>query len=214
VNAPKVAEAFRLCVPISELVQIFRLNSISSGVNCVSLPEFFPGSPDERYESLRCNSRGRFPHRAFTFARLVVPAVNVVREDGLSHFWTAAVKSSVPAHWGGITLEKYAVPAVFIPRHEHPENFLHVVMNGAVKYEVNTRGRNLRFIRVRHNLLLPRGTVDEVNWTGPTQRTAVEIHTNLLTHALEETAHQTEIELTEHWIYRPAHFCIAGGYDG
>jgi len=136
-----------------------------------------------------------------TFARLVVPAVNVVREGRIEPFLDSQpVKSSVPAHWGGITLEKYAVPAVFIPRHEHPENFLHVVMNGAVKYEVNTRGRNLRFTsRPGTTFLLPRGTVDEVNWTGPTQRTAVEIHTNLLTHALEETAHQTDIELTEHW---------------
>ena len=56
--------------------------------------------------------------------------------------------------------------------------------------------------------LLPRGTVDEVNWTGPTQRMAVAMHPSLLTNALDETAHETEIELTEHWdwstdIYQP-----------
>jgi AraC family transcriptional regulator len=41
--------------------------------------------------------------------------------------------------------------------------------------------------------------VDEVNWTGPTQRLALAIHPRLLTNALDETAHETDIELTEHW---------------
>lgn len=135
-----------------------------------------------------------------TFGRLVVPAVSVVREGRIEPFLDCCpTKSSAPVHWGGIALEKYTVPAVFIPRHEHPENFLHVVLNGGVKYEVNTRGRNLRFTsRPGTIFLLPRGTVDEVNWTGPTQRVIVNIRTSLLTHALEDTA-QTEVELTEHW---------------
>ena len=136
-----------------------------------------------------------------TFGRLVVPAVDVVREGRVEPFLDSRpTKSSAPAHWGGIALEKYTVPGVFIPRHEHPEAFLHFVLKGAVKYEVNTRGRNLRFTsRPGALFLLPRGTVDEVNWAGPTQRVAVAIHTDLLTHALEETANQTELELTEHW---------------
>jgi AraC family transcriptional regulator len=46
---------------------------------------------------------------------------------------------------------------------------------------------------------LPQGTVDEVNWKGPTHRVAVAIHSSLLTRALEETAHQSEIQLAEHW---------------
>ena len=46
---------------------------------------------------------------------------------------------------------------------------------------------------------MPRGTVDEVNWAGPTKRTAVAIHPRLLTDALDETAHETDIQLTEHW---------------
>jgi AraC family transcriptional regulator len=41
--------------------------------------------------------------------------------------------------------------------------------------------------------------VDEVNWAGPTQRVAVAIHPSLLTSALDETAHETDVELTEHW---------------
>ena len=119
----------------------------------------------------------------------------------MNHSWIAVpIKSSPPAHWGGVALEKYTVPAVFIPRHEHPENFLHVVLSGAVRYEVSTRGRSLRFTSHPGTVfLLPRGTIDEVNWEGPTQRIAVTIHTSLLTHALEETAHQPDIELTEHW---------------
>lgn len=136
-----------------------------------------------------------------TFAQLVVPAVIVVREGRTEPFLhSRPTKSSAPAHWGGIALEKYTVPAVFIPRHEHPEHFLHLVLSGAVKYEVNTRGRNLRFTsRPGTIFLLPRGTIDEVNWAGPTQRVALAIHTPLLAHALEETAHQTDLELTEHW---------------
>lgn len=147
--------------------------------------------------TLADGSRGR----PSTFGRLVVPAVSVVREGRIEPFLDCCpTKSSAPARWGGIALEKYTVPAVFIPRHEHPEAFLHLVLQGAVKYEVNTRGRNLRFTSCPGTLfLLPRGTVDEVNWTGPTQRVIVNIHTSLLTHALEETAHQTEVELTERW---------------
>ena len=52
--------------------------------------------------------------------------------------------SSVPAKWGGIVLENYSVPAVLIPRHEHPEHFLHLVLRGNVEYQVRTGGRDLR----------------------------------------------------------------------
>ena len=136
-----------------------------------------------------------------TVNQLIVPAVIVVREGRAQPFLSSRpAKSSASAHWGGVALEKHTVPAVFIPRHQHPENFLHVVLSGAVKYEVNTRGRNLRFAsRPGTIFLLPRGTIDEVNWKGPTQRVAVTIHTGLLTRVLEETAHKTDVEMTEHW---------------
>jgi len=142
--------------------------------------------------------------RPSPFGGFVVPAVNavnVVRDGRVEPFLDCRpTKSSVTAHWGGIALEKYTVPAVFIPRHEHPEAFLHLVLKGSVSYEVNTRGRNLRFTSCPGTLfLLPQGTVDEESWAGPTQRMAVAIHTSLLTHALEETAHQTGVEFTEHW---------------
>ena len=142
-----------------------------------------------------------FRERSFRCSRFAAPAINVLREGRLEPFLESTpIKSSAAAHWGGIALATYAVPAVFISRHEHPEAFLHLVLKGTVKYEVSTKGRNLRLTSRPGTLfLLPRGNIDEVNWTGPTERAAVAIHTSLLTHALEETAHQPEVELTEHW---------------
>jgi AraC family transcriptional regulator len=40
---------------------------------------------------------------------------------------------------------------------------------------------------------------------GPTKRVAVAIHPELLTNALEETAHKTDIELCEHWDLNDRH---------
>jgi AraC family transcriptional regulator len=127
--------------------------------------------------------------------------VGVVREGRQERFLEAApTVSSSAAHWQGIAIEDWNVPAVLIPRHEHPEHFLHVVLRGTVKYQVATKGRLLSFSsRPGTIFLLPRGTVDEVNWAGPTHRVAVAIHPQLLTGALEETAHQADVELREHW---------------
>jgi AraC family transcriptional regulator len=129
------------------------------------------------------------------------PHVDVVREGHQEPFLEQPPKlSSSPMHWRGIALENWSVPAVLIPRHEHPEHFLHVVLDGTVKYQVATKGRLLRFAsRPGTIFLLPRGTVDEVNWTGPTHRVAVAIQPWVLTGALEETAHKADTELTEHW---------------
>jgi len=133
--------------------------------------------------------------------QLVLPGVDVVREGRQERFLEAPpTLSSSPVHWRGIALENWNVPAVLIPRHEHPEHFLHVVLRGVVKYQVATKGRVLRFTsRPGTIFLLPRGTVDEVNWAGPTARVAVAIHPRLLTGALEETAHEADVELREHW---------------
>jgi AraC family transcriptional regulator len=127
--------------------------------------------------------------------------IGVVREGRQERFLEAPpMLSSSAVHWRGITLENWSVPAILIPHHEHPEHFLHVVLGGAVKYQVATKGRLLRFTsRPGTIFLLPRGTVDEVNWAGPTHRVALAIHPRLLTGALEETAHQSDIELREHW---------------
>lgn len=127
--------------------------------------------------------------------------VGVVREGRQERFLEAPpTLSSSAVHWRGIALENWSVPAVLIPRHEHPEHFLHLVLRGTVKYQVATKGRLVGFTsRPGTIFLLPRGTVDEVNWAGPTHRVALAIHPRLLTGALEETAHQDDIELREHW---------------
>jgi AraC family transcriptional regulator len=108
--------------------------------------------------------------------------------------------SSAAAHWPGVVLEDYTVPACIIPRHEHVENFLHVVLRGSVQYEVLTRGKTFKFnAHSGTTFVLPRGTVDEIRWSGPTHRIAAALHPRLLTNALDETAHEREIELTEQW---------------
>ena len=133
--------------------------------------------------------------------RIIVPGIEVVREGRAEPFLDRRpTLSSSPAQWGGIALESYAVPALFIPRHEHTNAFLHLVRSGSVKYEVSTRGRHLRFTsRPGTIFLLPQGTVDEVNWAGPTHRIAVVINKRLLKNVLEETIQESNIELTEHW---------------
>jgi AraC family transcriptional regulator len=139
--------------------------------------------------------------RPTTASHIIVPGIGVLREGRTEPFLdNPASRSSAPVHWGGIALENFRVPAVFIPRHEHPQHFLHMVVGETVKYHVRTRGQDLRFTsRPGTIFLLPRGTVDEIDWAGPTQRIALAIHPRLLTSALEETAHETDVELTEHW---------------
>jgi AraC family transcriptional regulator len=133
--------------------------------------------------------------------RITLPGVNVVHEGRTEPFLgshSAGPRSAM--QWGGVALEKYKVPAVFVPRHEHPEHFLHLVLSGTVKYEINTKGQNLRFTSQPGTIfLLPRGTVDEINWRGPTQRIVIAIQPRLLTNLLDETAHESCIELTERW---------------
>jgi hypothetical protein len=91
-------------------------------------------------------------------------------------------------------------PACVIPRHEHVANFLHVVLRGSVKYEVLTRGKALQFgANPGTTFILPRGTIDELKWAGPTHRITVAIHPSLLVNAMDETAHESDVELTEHW---------------
>jgi AraC family transcriptional regulator len=152
--------------------------------------------------------RANLPHlseanraRPLSINRLFVPGIEVVRRGRAEPFLDKQpTLSSSPAQWGGIALESYAVPALFIPRHEHTNAFLHLVSVGSVKYEISTRSRVLRFTsRPGTIFLLPRGTVDEVNWGGPTHRIAVAINPPLLTHVLKETAHESDVELTEHW---------------
>src|SRR5579872_4720642 len=103
-----------------------------------------------------------------------LPSVAVLREGRLEPFLHAQPRlSSAAAHWSGIVFEDYVVPECVIPRHEHVESFLHVVLQGSVRFEVLTRGKTLKFAANRGTtFVLPRGTIDELRWRGPTHRIA------------------------------------------
>jgi AraC family transcriptional regulator len=142
------------------------------------------------------------PRIDFPKPGLILPRIDVLRAGHAEPLFlnTQPVLSSTPERWDGIALEKHSVPPVMIPRHEHPEHFLHLVLRGNVRYEVTTHGKHLQFhSRPGTIFILPRGTVDEINWTGETQRVAMAIHPRVLTKALEETAHRDDVELKEHW---------------
>jgi AraC family transcriptional regulator len=79
-------------------------------------------------------------------------------------------------------------------------DFLHVVLSGTVCYEVLTAGKCRHYTaQPGTTFVLPRGTVDELRWSGPTHRIAVALHQSLLLSAIDETIGQNHIELTEHW---------------
>jgi AraC family transcriptional regulator len=134
-------------------------------------------------------------------APLILPGVEVMREGRVEPFLHARpTLSSAAVGWAGLVVEDYSTPACVIPRHEHIENFLHVVLRGSVKYEVLTRGKTLQFgATPGTTFILPRGTIDELRWKGPTHRIAMAIHPSLLTNAMDETAHGSDVELTGHW---------------
>jgi hypothetical protein len=70
-----------------------------------------------------------------TGAPLILPEVEVVREGRVEPFLHAhPTLSSAAVRWAGLAVEDYSIPACVIPRHEHVENFLHVVLRGSVKY--------------------------------------------------------------------------------
>jgi AraC family transcriptional regulator len=132
--------------------------------------------------------------------RPVLSGVEVIREGRIEPLHAHATLTSAPAKWWGLVLERYAAPACVVPRHEHVENFVHVVLQGVVKYEVLTRGKTLKFSAVPGTtFILPRGTVDELRWSGPTHGIAAAIHPHLLVNAVDEATHESGIELAEHW---------------
>jgi len=146
------------------------------------------------------------PHHDGVLERLaggspIIPGVEVRRKGRIERFLDAhPILSSAGVKWSGLALEDYSVPALVIPKHEHMENFVHVVWRGSVKYQVSTRGKTVEFqANPGTTFILPRGTVDEVVWKGPTHRLAVAIHPRLLVSALDETMHESDIELSEHW---------------
>ena len=112
--------------------------------------------------------------RRSTDGRLILPGIAVKREGRIEPFLRAhPTLSSDAVCWTGVAVEDYSIPACLISRHEHVENFVHVVLRGRVKYEVRTRGRTLRFgATPGTTFILPRGTIDELLWEGPTHRIA------------------------------------------
>jgi AraC family transcriptional regulator len=131
----------------------------------------------------------------------ILSGLEVVRDGRVEPFLHARpTLSSSLVRWAGLAVEDYSIPACVIPRHGHVENFLHVVLRGSSKYEVLTRGKVLGFrANPGTTFILPQGTIDELRWKGPTHRIAVAIHPSLLANALDETAHERNIQLTEHW---------------
>ena len=128
-------------------------------------------------------------------------SVQVLRQGRRTRFLDVRPRlSSTAARWRRIALEEYAGPGCLIERHEHPEIFLHFILTGSVGYEVSTRGRLRRFDAIPGTtFILPRGTIDEVSWKGPTRRLAVSIGSDLLASSVDEPIGCTDIELAEHW---------------
>ncbi|HKF06665.1 MAG TPA: hypothetical protein VKB49_30390, partial [Candidatus Sulfotelmatobacter sp.] len=74
----------------------------------------------------------------------ILSGVEVVRKGRVEPFLHAhPCLSSSSVHWAGVAVEDHSVPACVIHRHEHLENFIHVIVRGSVKYEVLTRGKVL-----------------------------------------------------------------------
>jgi AraC family transcriptional regulator len=172
---------------------------------CVSARRSFMGaSPAADVSQFLAGAPAQF---AGDTSLVVPPCVGLVREGCLEPFLNARpTLSSSHAHWSGVALETYSTPAISLDRHEHPELFLHLVAGGTAKCEIITRGRSLLSVsRPGSIFLLPQGTQDEVHWAGPIDHLVVSIQPRRLAQALEETAHETDVELTEHWNLVDAH---------
>ena len=131
-----------------------------------------------------------------------------VRRDGRAEplIETAPTLTSAQIGWAGIAVETHRISAGVIPRHEHPEHFLQVVLEGGVKYEVQAGGRRTRFVGTPGTVILqPRGAVDEIRWLGPVHTVAVALQPTLLTQSLEITAHRDDIELQQSFDLKDRH---------
>ena len=152
------------------------------------------------------DARGRAVVSQFrNVAQAKVPAVlsgvELIREGRLDPFLESRpALSSAPLRWRGLALESHTVPAGLIHRHEHPEHFIELVFDGNVSYEVSERGQTRRFISQPGTIcLLPRGSEHEVNWLRESQHIVVALKPCRLSNVLEEAAHESNIELREHW---------------
>ena len=78
----------------------------------------------------------------------IVRGVEVRRKGRIEPFLDAhPTLSSADVKWSGLALEDYCVPALVIPRHEHVENFVHVVLRGSVSIRLVRAARRSSFKR-------------------------------------------------------------------
>jgi len=114
--------------------------------------------------------------------------------------------SSANLRWDGVTLESYDLPASFIPDHEHPIHYLSLQTTPPIRVEWSAGGRSHAGVIGPGTIeLIPRGGRDQVWWGGASARVVVTLHPRLLTQAIEETAHQDDVELIQHMDLRDRH---------
>lgn len=125
-----------------------------------------------------------------------IDGVNVMREGRIEPLvCTHPELTSTAVGWSGIALESHSIQSCVMPRHEHIENFLLVVLNGSDKCEVLTGARQIEFdAGPGTTFILPKGTVDEVRWKGPTQRLTAAIDEKLLIGAIDEASDERDID--------------------
>jgi hypothetical protein len=90
-------------------------------------------------------------HRCATKPRIVLSGIEVVRDGRVEPFVRAHPSlTSAAVRWSGVALENYSNAPVVIPRHEHLEHFVHLVVRGSVRYQVYTHtARHSNFKGVR-----------------------------------------------------------------
>jgi hypothetical protein len=71
-----------------------------------------------------------------------------------------------------------------------------------------------KFVAPGTTFLVPGGAIDELRWEERMHRVAVAIHPSLLFSALDESAHESDIELTEHWNWTDRHIRLQTGAWG
>src|SRR4051812_45269699 len=93
--------------------------------------------------------------------RIALPRIEVLREGRVEPLLEVQPRLS-SVQWNGLAVEEHSIPGCVVPRHEHIDDFLLVVLDGGARYEVLTRGRTFRFdAGPGATFILPRGTIDE-----------------------------------------------------
>jgi AraC family transcriptional regulator len=140
-------------------------------------------------------------------SRLLVHGVDVLVGGRLVPLVPARPKlSSSSVAWEGIALEVHSTPPCDHPYHEHPTHFIQLQLRGPAMYEWSAGGRMQTATAVPGTIfILPRGSFDRVQWTSPTDRIALSLHPQLLTHVLEETSHLEDVEIRPNFGLKDRH---------